>query len=200
MTKTKQAGPASLMKGKLYQSTAGEGNWQVSENLWEAAFEKNDGSVATKNVTHSVSSAEIVSGNGKQLIDFLKDDPSDMTFGRRIALSLMNKKWYNPRAGEEEDELESTVDNGNVRPKSNDVLENGGSGTLQQECDFDTMMQSREPSLAKAWAYFEHVALYRYLVPQDEQEKEKKNICVRGFRKLFCKRNKKLERAEPGER
>jgi hypothetical protein len=203
MTKTSQAGPASLMKGKLYQSTGGEeGNWHVSENLWEpgSILEKNDGSVVTKNVTRSVSSAELTSGNGKQIIDFLKDDPRDMTLGRRIALSLMDKKWYNPRAGEEEIKLESSGDDGNTRPTSSDVLENGDSSTLQKADDFDNMIHSQKPSLAKAWAYFEHVALYRYLVPQDEQEKEKKNICVRGFRKLFCKGNKKLDRAEPGER
>jgi hypothetical protein len=201
MTRTSQAGPASLMKGKLYQSTAGEDNWHISENFWEAGgtLEKNDSSVATKNLTQSVSSADVVSGNGKQTIDFLKDDPRDMTLGRRIALSLMDKKWYNPRAGEEEDELETSGDNENILPKSSDVLENGVSATLQKADDFDAMMHDHKPSLAKAWAYFEHVALYRYLVPQDEQEKEKKNICVRGFRKLFCKRNKKLDRAEPGK-
>ena len=44
------------------------------------------------------------------------------------------------------------------------------------------------------------MSLYRYLVPLEEQGKiNDKNICVRGFRKLFCKGNKKYERAEPGE-
>jgi hypothetical protein len=200
MTTTSQSGPSSLMKGKL--STAGEGNWKVSENLWAAGSTVDKdigGSVTAKNVTHSLSSAEIVSSNGKQVIDFLKDDPRDMTIGRLIALRLMDKKWYNPRAGEEEDEFESNDTSENIRPDSSNELEIGGSATRQKENDFDNMMQSQTPSLAKAWAYFEHVALYRYLVPQDEQVKDKKNICVRGFRKLFCKRNKRLERAEPGE-
>ena len=31
-------------------------------------------------------------------IDFLKDPPDQMTLGRKIALRLQYKKWYNPRA------------------------------------------------------------------------------------------------------
>jgi hypothetical protein len=203
MTMTNHAGPASLMKGHLYQSTSGAGDWRVADTLSEAGSNhenNNDESVVTKNITQGATSSEIVNGNGKKTIDFLKDDPRDMTFGRRIALSLMDKKWYNPRAGEDEDEKELSRDVQGTLPSASGGLETGPSLTTQQKHDdFDTMMHNRQPSLAKAWAYFEHVALYRYLVPQDEPEKEKKNICVRGFRKLFCKGNKKLERAEPGE-
>jgi len=35
------------------------------------------------------------------------DDPSDMTYARRIALKLMNKKWYNPNANVISDGTES---------------------------------------------------------------------------------------------
>jgi Calcium-activated chloride channel len=94
------------------------------------------------------------------------------------------------------------------------------------------------PSLERAWAYFEHVALPRYIVEkeeeqfeQDQQEqqqqangvgggdntngitstaaatttttvpkKKKKNILHRCIRKCFCKGNKQLQRAEPGEK
>jgi hypothetical protein len=34
-------------------------------------------------------------------VNFLKDNPNDMTFACRIALKLIDKKWYNPRVGED---------------------------------------------------------------------------------------------------
>lgn len=224
MTRTNHAGPASLMKGQLYQSTPGTGDWQVDDvslsgrNL-ATGGEEISNNVVSNNNNQTTSSAEImVNGTtGKQLIDFLQDDPKDMTVARRIALSLMDKKWYNPMAGEDLEEDEDSV--AADKPASNDDMEGTMTATsdglenetttanrsssrrmeLTKSDDFDTMMHNRKPSLAKSWAYFEHVALYRYLVPQDEPKKQKKNICVRAFRKLFCKGDKKLERAEPGE-
>ena len=53
------------------------------------------------------------------------------------------------------------------------------------------------PDLRKAWAYFEHQTLPRYIdfaLPKQER----KNCCLRVIRK-FQKANKKLDRAEPGE-
>jgi hypothetical protein len=86
-------------------------------------------------------------------IDFLQDKEKEMTWGRWIALKLMDKSWYYPKAEVSE----------NIEKKDPDVVE-----------------QDQQPSLEKAWAYFEHVALERYIV-QD-------------------KNTKQLERAEPGER
>jgi Calcium-activated chloride channel len=56
------------------------------------------------------------------------------------------------------------------------------------------------PSLERAWAYFEHVALPRYIVERQSAEKVKKNIIHRAVRKCFCKGDKQLQRAEPGEK
>ncbi|KAG7353258.1 calcium-activated chloride channel [Nitzschia inconspicua] len=204
MTRTNHAGPASLMKGKLYHSTSGNGNWHVADTVSDEVgnvHKVNEKIVVATDVTHSASSAKMVrSDNGKQMIDFLKDDPSEMTLGRRIALSLIDKKWYNPRAGEDDTEEQTSADMEGTLRTTSDALENGATTPTRQKIDdFDAMMHNRKPSLAKAWAYFEHVALYRYLVPEDEKEKQKKSICVRAFRKFFCKGDKKLERAEPGE-
>jgi hypothetical protein len=54
------------------------------------------------------------------------------------------------------------------------------------------------PSLERAWGYFEHVALPRYVVKQ-KPDAPRKNILYRFIRKCFCKANKQLDKAEPGE-
>jgi hypothetical protein len=122
----------------------------------------------------------------KSTIDFLQDEKRDMTFGRRIALSLMNKKWYNPRANENLDE-------------KNEVGLRRTSSTYSSSSkidDFDAMMNNASPNLEKAWAFYEHVSLYRYLVPADEIGK-KTSVFTRVWNVLSGKT--KLERAEPGE-
>ena len=89
------------MKGKLWQSQHGEGEWHVTDRLSDAgsATQETNDEVA-KSMTRSNSFSDDKIDNGKEIIDFLKDDPKDMTYSRRIALFLMEKKWYNPRAGE----------------------------------------------------------------------------------------------------
>jgi hypothetical protein len=63
-----------------------------------------------------------------------------------------------------------------------------------------THSRRERPSLEKAWAYFEHVALSRYVLVPKPHNAKKKCILTRIFRKLFCKASKLLQRAEPGER
>jgi hypothetical protein len=150
------------MTGKL---TEIQGEFNVDEAVHEAAQNKSK----SKYMTFQEQPAPI---------DFLQDDRSEMTYGRRIALSLMNSKWYNPRAGEqieqEQPPTEEPTEEDNVFEKIN----------------------TDPPSLEKAWAYFEHVSLDRYIV--EDKPKTQKNICRRIIRK-FQKGNKKLEKAEPGE-
>lgn len=86
-------------------------------------------------------------------VDFLQDPPETMTKGRKLALRLMDKKWYNPAAG---------------RDKSDD---------------------EDAPSLEKAWAYFEHVTLYRYIYNDDDDDDDvdkhnKDSGCFKGERDL----------------
>ena len=103
---------------------------------------------------HTTSSLSEYSQKGSlsERIDFLQDSETEMTWGRRIALRLMKNEWYYPKPQEEE---------GSETPSSDDD-------------------EGQKPSLARAWAYFEHVALERYIVQE--------------------KGSKSLERAEPGER
>jgi hypothetical protein len=57
------------------------------------------------------------------------------------------------------------------------------------------------PSLAKAWAYFDHVALARYVDEDDDGRRHnKKGNNNKNSTKLGCFHNPKLNRAEPGER
>jgi hypothetical protein len=119
----------------------------------------------------------------KRVIDFLEDDSREMTNGRRLALSLMDHNWYNPRAGRTQVEEIKTLDSA--------LSQMEVEGGLKKVDDFDAMMSNSQPNLALAWAYFEHVSLYRYLVPKDEA-KQNKRCC----HKL---RDRKLDKAEPGE-
>jgi len=206
-------GPESLMKGKLFQSQNGEGEWHVTDRLSDAGSQQNDKTengtskdTFVVNPTKSMDSSDDLPERPTSLslsaapIDFLKDDVRDMTFARRIALSLIDKKWYNPKAGEtKEKEGEDKTNDGPSPSNGADDPEGKKEASTIKACDFDDEMHCRQPNLEKAWAYFEHVALYRYLVPPDEGNKQKKNICVRAFRKLFMKGNKKFEKAEPGE-
>lgn len=89
----------------------------------------------------------------KEPVDFLKDDPDTMTMSRRFVLnSLINKKWYNPHA-------------------------NSSDSSNSNETESTSI-----PSLREAWAYFEHLTLPRYLVPQegDESDGSKFDIAVPG--------------------
>ena len=100
-------------------------------------------------------------------IDFLKDDPKDMTYGRIIALKLMDKKWYNPRSDAGNEPSRSDEDNGRVphvnggttgppMEISSEHLPQGARARLELQSN---VVKAHAPSLEKAWAYFEHVTL-----------------------------------------
>ena len=132
-------------------------------------------------------------------IDFLQDNSHEMTYGRRIALALMNKSWYNPRAGEQPDDME--YDNydettGQVKETNTGDAPPASPGTLQ---GYPARVTQRQfPSLERAWAYFEHVALPRYVV-KPKPDAPRKHLLVRFVRKCFLKADKQLDKAEPGE-
>eukprot|EP00535_Pseudo-nitzschia_heimii_P002305 CAMPEP_0197188562 /NCGR_PEP_ID=MMETSP1423-20130617/18015_1 /TAXON_ID=476441 /ORGANISM="Pseudo-nitzschia heimii, Strain UNC1101" /LENGTH=924 /DNA_ID=CAMNT_0042640429 /DNA_START=119 /DNA_END=2893 /DNA_ORIENTATION=+ len=83
-------------------------------------------------------------------IDFLQDDVREMTWGRRLAMKLVNNRFYNPSAvhyeNNDEEGKESAEDPDRIRD------------------DFEQDIILEKPCLKKAWAYFEHNALYRYMV------------------------------------
>jgi len=125
-------------------------------------------------------------------IDFLKDDVTDMTIGRRIALKFMDQPWYNPAFKDREEE-----DGAPAEGSSKKEEENNSSRTSD---DFDEDVGFENPSLEKGWAFFEHQALYRYTISEGyDMDKPKKSLCTRLFRSLFLNKNKKYDRAEPGE-
>jgi len=138
------------------------------------------------------------------VIDFQQDDPSEMTYGRRIALSLMNQKWYNPSAVDDnefysahdessrgESYHDETFSDAAMDPAPTDTRNTSGPDLFAQT-------KTTKADLKKGWAYFEHVVLDRYIV-EKKPDAPKKNTCMRIIRK-FQKGNKKLERAEPGEK
>ena len=116
-------------------------------------------------------------------IDFLQDKPHHMTFGRRIALYLSQRyKWYNPHRGAD--------------TESPNAERNGDRSQQLQE-------QQQPPSLAKAWAFFEHVSLARYEVDlQAEAKKPDKSQLTTMQRTIraFLRGDRKLDLAQEGER
>lgn len=193
-----------------------------------------DGSVKSKSIVTWKSTVEELP---PAQIDFLKDDVHEMTYGRRIALSLMKYSWYNPQAGGGKkkslkksespnnatsagfngattaEEVPDAAEDQNV-PEEEENWLNACHPYLLRAIDTQQNQQPQQapispptspqhiasfyqaypftyarketPSLAKAWAYFDHVALTRYV----EDSKEK----------LSCCGSPKLQRAEPGER
>ena len=103
-------------------------------------------------------------------IDFLQDPPEQMTYGRKIALSLLSKKWYNPRA---------------ETKKYDDV-------------EASEYSLATAPSLKKAWAYFEHVVLTRYVVADHNVNVDKWGF-LRKFMYSLKNHDEDFERAQPGE-
>ncbi len=132
--------------------------------------EGGDDDAENENVTTSLTT--------KAKVDFLKDDPTTMTFGRRIALLLQKKyAWYNPQlkrfSQEEEEELDEaseiqskveltsptkTIDN------SHDIDTEAANQQTIQHSFSRRISRNGKPSLEAAWAYFEHFTLRRHKV------------------------------------
>ncbi len=118
----------------------------------------------------------------KAKINFLEDDIREMTYSRRFALKLMKYPWYYPRPEEEE------AEEGDKKDESPRVVD-----------DFEKDIAFEKPSLEKGWAFFEHQALYRYLLPEDYKEKEQHSLFTKIYRSLFMHGNKTFEKADPGD-
>lgn len=70
----------------------------------------------------------------------------------------MNKKWYNPQAGAQD----GVEDDGSGK-SGEEKLSNGNN-------DNNNTVSVEKPSLEKAWAYFEHFALSRYVIEEDNPD------------------------------
>jgi len=134
-------------------------------------------------------------------IDFLQDDESTMTFSRRVAVYLMKKyAWYNPQLDEES--------GGASEYAEIDDISSVGSFNRSMH---RSPLQKERPSLDKAWAYFEHVTLPRYLdhnaAIHGTGTSETKSNSNRGFRgqlrrsvrRLILGHEDVMDLAEPGE-
>jgi hypothetical protein len=105
-------------------------------------------------------------------ISFLKDDPKEMTIARRIALGLIDKKWYNP---------------------------NAGKLTIDAQTSFRGSIVHLAPSLKRAWAYFEHVTLMRYFLTGENRNAFQMGLWGR-FRYASTHADEEFENAMPGEK
>eukprot|EP00980_Cylindrotheca_fusiformis_P003466 scaffold774_cov75-Cylindrotheca_fusiformis.AAC.3 len=152
-------------------------------------------------------------------INFLKDDRHTMTKSRRLALKLMNQRWYNPNAGQlnDDDDYDDDDDNYNNYNESyggdgnnnNNNSINGrpaaaganGDDTNTNAAAAAAMIRKRViPSLERAWAYFEHVTLTRYIVHEGENiDTSQLNLWQR-YKHTFTHANEEFERAQPGEK
>jgi len=113
-------------------------------------------------------------------INFILDDPQEMTRSRRLALSLIQNKFYNPYAGK------------SVRHNT---------ASLHESVSSPDQISSQKilPSLEKAWAYFEHVTLTRYIIHERNQNPEELNMWDR-YKYAYTHSDELFERAQPGEK
>jgi hypothetical protein len=124
---------------------------------------------SSKHLTASYSKQDV---NGEEGVSFLKDDPKEMTIARRIALGLLDRKWYNP---------------------------NAGKPTIDVQASFHGSVIRLAPSLKRAWAYFEHVTLVRYFITGENRNAFEMSLWGR-FRYASTHADEEFENAMPGEK
>ena len=139
------------------------------------------------------------SGGKKSTFDFLQDNLKDMTGARRLALKLLNKKWYNPHAGKvvKDDTHNQYKKAGTDQTSWAGSHDNNSSATF----DFDGAVSGSRgiPSLETAWAYFEHVTLTRYVVHNENIDASELSFWQR-FRFGLKNNDERIECAKPGEK
>lgn len=113
-------------------------------------------------------------------INFLLDDPQEMTRSRRMALGWVHNKFYNPIAGKK------------VRRNNTSVFDSVSSADMISS-------QKVLPSLEKAWAYFEHVTLTRYIIHERNQNPAEMTYWQR-YKYAYTHSDELFERAQPGEK
>ena len=97
-------------------------------------------------------------------INFLHDDPSTMTYARRIALYLTRYSWYNPQLKNNDSAADNYIEMNQIGPlKKNISKDEIGTVASFNKSMTRTPMQEERASLDKAWAYFDHTTLPRYL-------------------------------------
>mmetsp|Transcript_38364 Transcript_38364/g.41590 ORF Transcript_38364/g.41590 Transcript_38364/m.41590 type:complete len:1014 (+) Transcript_38364:119-3160(+) len=146
----------------------------------------------------------VQSNDNEILIDFLNDEKKEMTYGRLIALSLMDKSWYNPMAGEKNGDdddnsddrtnnnknIDAVIIDGNVYKNCVEEINVEGSVFDEKDSDHELMEEAvsphckihdfdedniyEKPDLRRGWACFEHDSLYRYLLIPTDKQNKSK--------------------------
>jgi hypothetical protein len=140
-------------------------------------FVPEDASYPNRKAFEKEPSSKYLNDSDSGHFNFLKDDPKEMTRARRIAKKVMNQKWYNPNAGKPIPDMD----------QDSQLLMNAGS------------IQRILPSIEKAWAYFEHVTLTRYISSDNNKNTADMSVWQR-YRYGFTNGNEEFERAQPGEK
>lgn len=140
--------------------------------------------------------------NSRGEIDFLKDPPCTMTYGRRIALYLSKRyAWYNPQLKKTKKTTETRT---NLDGQGNEETREEFNGDL----DVTSSSGPSPPSIAKAWAYFEHITLpRRRYIPKNQRKEDGNSSMVlqrstssfHKIKKKVFKGNRKMDIAVPGE-
>jgi len=102
-------------------------------------------------------------------VDFLLDPKHEMTWGRRFALAFKGFSCYNPSVAMARKEAENTASSVSEKLTEGEKFANFSSSSPGAIGAYPFTKSKKEtPSLAKAWAYFEHFALPRYVVDDSE--------------------------------
>eukprot|EP00587_Corethron_hystrix_P000893 CAMPEP_0113301106 /NCGR_PEP_ID=MMETSP0010_2-20120614/2474_1 /TAXON_ID=216773 ORGANISM="Corethron hystrix, Strain 308" /NCGR_SAMPLE_ID=MMETSP0010_2 /ASSEMBLY_ACC=CAM_ASM_000155 /LENGTH=1064 /DNA_ID=CAMNT_0000154675 /DNA_START=1736 /DNA_END=4930 /DNA_ORIENTATION=+ /assembly_acc=CAM_ASM_000155 len=150
-----------------------------------------------------------------QIIDFSEDRKEEMTYSRRLALFLMKYNWYYKKKSRPQVVSPLKKQDAILRSFSDLVEEEEESNNLEDEIEQPQVVKVNPISLEKAWEYFEHVTLPRYLLkPTDPRYLIKCNntqvesgeyspqsssypkISYNKFKALY---SKNMDRVEPGE-
>ena len=161
---------------------------------------------------------EMVGGGGNgdeenRKINFLNDKRGHQTIGRRIAMYLSTRySWYNPqlhRKDEGVDEVAVGDDNIEEEQSRHGKKPNSKRVTIDDShlngasSNNNNRKKTKKPSIAEAWAFFEHVTLNRYEVPRNHRTASMVGLNEESIHKQithrFLKGERKLEMAEPGE-
>lgn len=127
-------------------------------------------------------------GQNPRNVDFTKDPPSEMTYGRRIALNLMEFEWYYPKP-----KIKKPIP---LLIQADDKSEKSDSSHTPKMAPAQKNFEPEEnepPSLEKAWIFFEHTVLPRFII--DFQKHRRRNFFVR----LFTMQSNEYDAAEPGD-
>lgn len=179
----------------------------------ESDIEEEHAMRTKRSTSERLSRCDLVERN----IDFLQDHPDSMTFARRIALYLMRYSWYNPQLydNENNDGENDYIEMNQIRTVRNTISKDEiGNVASFNKSMTRTPMQEERASLDKAWAYFDHTTLPRYLdhcaataSGPNSADANSKGTCGHGFprqmrkhlRRILIGDEEVMDLAEPGE-